>query len=69
MAHWDSFLHYRSGSTIVDYTVAASAFNNAEINAVKSGIFGDLRDTYPIIFDSKTILHIEKNIYIYRRIY
>ncbi|CAK6970189.1 adhesion G protein-coupled receptor F5-like [Scomber scombrus] len=52
-------LNLRSGSTIVEYTVTASAFNDAEINALQSGIFGDLKDTYPIIFDSTEPLTFE----------
>lgn len=53
-------LHYRSGSTIADYSIRATAINDAETEAVRRGIFSDLSGIYPMIFDSKTVLHILK---------
>lgn len=61
MVYWDPFLHYRAGSTIADYSVRAPAFNNAEIENVKTGIFADLGEKYPMIYESKTVLHIFEN--------
>ncbi|XP_074541943.1 uncharacterized protein LOC141802305 [Halichoeres trimaculatus] len=64
MTHISGFIsadirRIRSGSTIVDYTVRATSFSNAELGAVKSGIFLDLSRNYTMIFDSDEVLKLD----------
>lgn len=53
--NWTLILHYRSGSTVVEYLVRATSFLESEIAAAEAGIVTRLSDTYPMIVDSKTI--------------
>ncbi|XP_069014791.1 adhesion G protein-coupled receptor F5-like [Embiotoca jacksoni] len=46
----------RSGSTIATYNVRATSFEETEIDAVNTGLFKTLSETYPMIFDSVTPL-------------
>ncbi|KAK2856566.1 hypothetical protein Q5P01_005301 [Channa striata] len=43
---------FRSGSTIADYMMTATSFQDSELQAAKSGIFVQLAGKYPIIFDA-----------------
>ncbi|XP_041814965.1 adhesion G protein-coupled receptor F5-like isoform X2 [Chelmon rostratus] len=43
---------FRSGSTICDYTITATSVQEIEIEAVKAGIFTELKEIYPVVFDS-----------------
>ncbi|XP_056261303.1 uncharacterized protein LOC130187595 isoform X2 [Seriola aureovittata] len=45
---------FRSGSTIADYTIRATSFQENEIANFNTGIFTDLAGTYPMIFDDPT---------------
>ncbi|KAM9840177.1 adhesion G protein-coupled receptor F4-like isoform 2-T4 [Aulostomus maculatus] len=54
-------LLHRSGSTIVDYSVSALSFNDEDVRAVKSGIFTQLEEFYPMIYDSSTFLNFAPN--------
>ncbi|XP_042245463.1 adhesion G protein-coupled receptor F5-like isoform X2 [Thunnus maccoyii] len=47
-----TIIRFRAGSTIAEYSVRAPAFNNAEIEDVKTGIFADLGEKYPMIYES-----------------
>ncbi|XP_047184830.1 adhesion G-protein coupled receptor F2 [Scophthalmus maximus] len=47
---------FRSGSTVVDYTITATTFGEGELEAVKVGIFTNLSRIYSMIFDSPTSL-------------
>ncbi|XP_045917318.1 adhesion G protein-coupled receptor F5-like [Micropterus dolomieu] len=47
-----NIIGFKSGSTIVDYTVRANSINDMEIAAVTSGVFTQLGKIYPVIFDS-----------------
>ncbi|XP_040919857.1 adhesion G-protein coupled receptor F1-like [Toxotes jaculatrix] len=51
---------FRSGSTIADYTITASAFREDQIKAAETGIFTDLGQKYPMIFDSTTPLMFQQ---------
>ncbi|XP_070782405.1 adhesion G protein-coupled receptor F4-like, partial [Enoplosus armatus] len=42
---------FRSGSTIADYTIRATSFQETEIEAVKTGIFKQLAEKYPMLYD------------------
>ncbi|XP_034436689.1 adhesion G protein-coupled receptor F5-like [Hippoglossus hippoglossus] len=45
---------FRSGSTVVDYSITATAFEESQIEALKLGIFKKLAESYRMIFDSPT---------------
>ncbi|XP_047194142.1 adhesion G protein-coupled receptor F5-like [Hippoglossus stenolepis] len=45
---------FRSGSTVVDYSITATAFEESQIEALKLGIFTKLAESYRMIFDSPT---------------
>ncbi|XP_037607411.1 uncharacterized protein LOC119477398 isoform X2 [Sebastes umbrosus] len=49
-------IRFRSGSTICDYAVSATSFQEMEIKALEAGIFTELSEKYPILFDSPTPL-------------
>ncbi|XP_038583439.1 uncharacterized protein LOC119909328 [Micropterus salmoides] len=51
-----NIIGFKSGSTIVDYTVRANSINDMEIAAVTSGVFTQLGKIYPVIFDSSAPL-------------
>ncbi|XP_061563152.1 adhesion G-protein coupled receptor F1-like isoform X2 [Cololabis saira] len=50
---------FRRGSTIATYTVTAASLKNAQIEAVKVGMFKQLSPKYPITFDSSTLLKFD----------
>ncbi|XP_060907258.1 adhesion G protein-coupled receptor F5-like isoform X2 [Labrus mixtus] len=50
---------FRSGSTIGDYTIRGASLSDTELQAIQTGIFLDLSETYPIIFDSQSSLKLE----------
>ncbi|XP_060947073.1 adhesion G protein-coupled receptor F5-like [Limanda limanda] len=45
-------LGFRRGSTIVDYSITATTFEEGQIQALKIGIFSKLAETYSMIIDS-----------------
>nr|XP_043874757.1 adhesion G-protein coupled receptor F1-like [Solea senegalensis] len=47
---------FTEGSTIVEYTVRASSFGKGELQALESGIFTDLANTYSMIYQSSTFI-------------
>nr|XP_020508080.2 adhesion G-protein coupled receptor F1-like [Labrus bergylta] len=50
---------FRPGSTIGDYTIRGASLSDTELQAIQTGIFLDLSETYPIIFDSQSSLKLE----------
>ncbi|XP_051265381.1 adhesion G protein-coupled receptor F5 isoform X41 [Dicentrarchus labrax] len=58
-SHTATLIRFRSGSTIADYTIRATSLPEAEIKAVQTGIFSQLADIYPMIFDSSEPLKLD----------
>ncbi|XP_051265374.1 adhesion G protein-coupled receptor F5 isoform X35 [Dicentrarchus labrax] len=58
-SHTATLIRFRSGSTIADYTIRATSLPEAEIKAVQTGIFTQLADIYPMIFDSSEPLKLD----------
>ncbi|XP_073348577.1 adhesion G protein-coupled receptor F5-like [Pagrus major] len=54
-----NLIRFRSGSTIADYSISATSFDEDEINAFQTGIFRQLGEIYPILYDSKDFLRVE----------
>ncbi|XP_065819467.1 adhesion G protein-coupled receptor F5-like [Labrus bergylta] len=50
---------FRPGSTIGDYTIRGPSLSDTELQAIQTGIFLNLSETYPIIFDSQSSLKLE----------
>ncbi|XP_068565318.1 adhesion G protein-coupled receptor F5-like [Cebidichthys violaceus] len=49
-------IEFQSGSTICNYALRATSFQDTEINAVKAGIFTELSENYTMFYDSSTAL-------------
>ncbi|XP_042359306.1 adhesion G protein-coupled receptor F4-like isoform X2 [Plectropomus leopardus] len=52
-------IEIREGSTICDYAITATSFQEPEIENLKAGIFSQLARTYPIRFDSQNVLKFD----------
>ncbi|XP_069371780.1 adhesion G protein-coupled receptor F5-like isoform X2 [Paralichthys olivaceus] len=50
---------FRSGSTIVDYSVTATSFGDSEIKALEIGVFTKLAENFTMIFDSPTSIQFD----------
>ncbi|KAL7388248.1 hypothetical protein ABVT39_010002 [Epinephelus coioides] len=57
---------FRSGSTICDYTITATSFQELEIPAVKAGVFRELSKTYPVRFNSQESLRFNPDPVVFR---
>lgn len=51
----NTFLSRRKGSTVVDYTIEADTLPETERQALEEGIFTQLAESYPMIYQSKSV--------------
>ncbi|XP_049446608.1 adhesion G-protein coupled receptor F1-like isoform X5 [Epinephelus fuscoguttatus] len=57
---------FESGSTICDYTITATSFQESEIRAVKAGVFRELSKKYPVRFNSQESLRFNPDPVVFR---
>ncbi|XP_016886288.1 adhesion G protein-coupled receptor F5-like isoform X2 [Cynoglossus semilaevis] len=53
-------VQFRKGSTVVDYTIEADTLPETERQALEEGIFTQLAESYPMIYQSSTFLPFQR---------